>query len=290
MNCDGISVIFITHNRKTDLEYTLGQLKKQICNFPWEIIIVDQNSNDSTESLFTKEDNQIKYIRLDKNIGVAGGRNVGVSLAKYEYLVFMDDDAHFVENNALNQIYQLMKENSEIDMFAFQIRNLENGLYNWPYGKKRISKCDSTFFTKFFIGCGHAIKKSFFDNVGGYSNILFFWGEETELVLKSFSRDKSPVLYYGRVKIIHRVEGNGRNSDPGRFYYQVRNRMFLIKTYFPKSVKGMVMLYYKLGYFFKAYHNKWIPEYKKGIRDFENMKIHRANTVTIKKIIKYWFL
>ena len=48
---NGLSIVIITYNRKNELKQTLGELHNEQCSFPWEIIVVDQNSTDGTPSL-----------------------------------------------------------------------------------------------------------------------------------------------------------------------------------------------------------------------------------------------
>ena len=56
-----------------------------------EIIVVDDASTDETAS-FCKELTGIQYIRLDRNQGVAGARNVGILASSGKYVAFLDDD------------------------------------------------------------------------------------------------------------------------------------------------------------------------------------------------------
>ena len=97
----GISIVIITCNRKEELEKTLKSLNKMKIDFPFEIIVVDQNSTDGTNQLFVEKKDYIQYHYSNINLGVAGGRNLGAKLAKYSYLIFIDDDAHFVDEEAL---------------------------------------------------------------------------------------------------------------------------------------------------------------------------------------------
>ena len=56
-----------------------------------EVIVVDDASTDATESIY-KCLSGIKYLRLEKNVGQACARNVGIANSNAEYLAFLDDD------------------------------------------------------------------------------------------------------------------------------------------------------------------------------------------------------
>lgn len=289
MTKKGLSIIIITFNRKHELLFTLDKLKKLKTKYNYEIIVIDQNSSDGTEEYFKNDRLDINYTKCEKNLGVAGGRNKGAQLAKYEYLIFIDDDAHFVDDNALDIIYDWMKKNEDTDIFAFQIRDKISNLYNWPYPKTHLKKVNDKFFANKFIGCGHAIKKTFFELADGYSEDLFFWGEETELVLKSFSLNNRPVLYNGEIVITHRVTPIGRYKDGGRFFYQVRNRLYIIKNMYPVSF-NLSFVYYKVGYFLKALKNNWVLDYKRALKEFKKMEIRKKYVISTKRLINYYLI
>ncbi len=282
----GLSVIFITYNRKDDLSYSLDALKLQDYKGNLEIIIVDQHSNDGTKEMIENQySNDVKYIRLEENLGVAGGRNVGVKFAQYENLVFLDDDAHFVSLTALTEIENTMNSCPN-KIFAFQIRDIEGGLFHWPYSKKLLKQSSETFVCNKYIGCGHAIKKSFFEQVKGYSEHMFFGFEETELVMKMFGQNELPVLYVGKIEIVHRVTPTTRIADKKRFYYKVRNRVYVIREMHPIG-GGVYLLYYLIGYFYRALISKTISEYKSGVYDAFKIPMDKKFRMTYKNFFRY---
>jgi len=56
-----------------------------------EVIVVDDGSSDETASVCRSLDG-IKYLRLDRNQGVAGARNVGLLESTGDFIAFLDDD------------------------------------------------------------------------------------------------------------------------------------------------------------------------------------------------------
>lgn len=264
----GISLVLVTRNRDSDLARTLETLKGALCPCPWEIILVD-NASDTDMSRVCKASGleNLRFFRTEENLGPPGGRNFGASQARYEYLVFLDDDANFIGEDALVRIYDRMNRETDFAIFAFQVRNLEGGLYNWPHGKHRLPRKDNTFRTKYFIAGGFAIRAAWFWALGGFSSQLFFWGEETDLVLKSLALGGEGVFYDGSVAVLHRVHGNGRVKNEDRFYYQVRNRMYILKIRFPAGISLCYRLYYGLKYLREAVCLGWLGTYRRGLRD-----------------------
>ena len=105
--------------------------------------------------------------------------------------------------------------------------------------------------------------------------------------MKSVGYDNQAVQYVGEIKIIHRVKGNGRNTyDAKRFYYQVRNRMYLFKELVPSLAFGYI-LYYRCGYLVKAMKNNWLTEYRMGIIDSKKMNAEYSKKLTMKQFNLY---
>lgn len=90
-----VSVCINTYNRKHILPSTLKSVLKQTYR-NIEIIIVDDFSTDGTKQLvvneFLKLDKRIRYIRHNKNKGLAAGRNSAIFSARGKYFTFCDDD------------------------------------------------------------------------------------------------------------------------------------------------------------------------------------------------------
>ena len=180
-----------------------------------------------------------------------------------------------------------MNRTPDFAIFAFHIRNLEGGLYNWPHGKHRLSRKDGAFPTKYFLGGGFAIRAAWFERIGGFSSELFFWGEETDLVLKSIAAKGEGVLYDGSIVVLHRVHGNGRVKTESRFYYQVRNRMYILKARFPRAIGLGYRLYYGLKYFREAACRGWLDTYRRGLGDYLEMPRRTGCRLTLSQLQKW---
>jgi glycosyltransferase involved in cell wall biosynthesis len=83
------SIIIPTHNRPHLLPRAVESARAAGTDV--EIIVVDDASQDETASVCGRL-NGIKYIRLERNQGVAGARNVGLLASSSEFIAFLDDD------------------------------------------------------------------------------------------------------------------------------------------------------------------------------------------------------
>jgi glycosyltransferase involved in cell wall biosynthesis len=89
-----ISVIIPTYNRCESLERTLHAIRTQTLPAEhFELVIVSDGSNDGTDEMVANwaPHQQIVYLRQN-NSGPSVARNLGISCAHGELLVFLDDD------------------------------------------------------------------------------------------------------------------------------------------------------------------------------------------------------
>ncbi|MDU4752202.1 MAG: glycosyltransferase family 2 protein, partial [Clostridium butyricum] len=89
------SIIIPSYNSKERLYYNLLSLNNQDCNFEiFEVIVVDNGSNDDTLQMLKKfkAKYNLKFKRIEKNSGIAHGRNEAIKMAEGDILIFHDSD------------------------------------------------------------------------------------------------------------------------------------------------------------------------------------------------------
>ena len=89
------SVIIATYNRAEELVKTIESLKKLESTKPWEVIIVDNNSRDTTRDVVLKAVDSFPvplHYLLEKEQGRSAALNAGIRAAKGEILAITDDD------------------------------------------------------------------------------------------------------------------------------------------------------------------------------------------------------
>jgi glycosyltransferase involved in cell wall biosynthesis len=104
------SVIVVTYNRKNLLKYCLQYLLNQSIS-DYEIIVVDDGSDDGTEKL--EELKKVKYIQLKQRKGQPYVRNVGIKEAKGEIIIFVDSDV-MVDYNFVKDHIEVHKKEEKI--------------------------------------------------------------------------------------------------------------------------------------------------------------------------------
>jgi GT2 family glycosyltransferase len=270
-----ISVVILNYNRREDLNRTLTRIFWQQ-HVEFEVVLVDQASTDGSVEMVRLQFPGVRIFVLEKNLGVAGGRNYGVEQAIGDYLVFLDDDAEFVGFDELRKVELVFENNTDIHLLAFNI----NGHPEVPEKFKLFSKHEDKFVNH-YIGCGHAIRKSTFDTLGGYTQDLFFWGEEIEFAIKVFTLPKSKILYKGDIVVHHRVSSHSRLKwKEGRFYYKVRNRLAISRDLFPFGMNRIYFFYYLLAYSIRAFQLGEIKSFFKAVQDVRHFSLAKKRRLS----------
>ena len=105
-----ISAVIPSYNRKDTIKRCIDSILKQI--YPiFEIIIVDDGSDDGTLEIIHNEfksDKRIRIIRQNHK-GAQAARNAGIREAKGEYIAFLDSDDEWLPDKLAMQVQELKK-------------------------------------------------------------------------------------------------------------------------------------------------------------------------------------
>ena len=264
-----IDVVLLSWNRIEMTVDTINNLmKKKKVNL--HIWVVDQGSeaeNLNRLNSAVADHSNVHVKALGRNIGVPAGRNLGMKLGKAEYTVSIDNDAIFASEYALAEVAKIFGENSKIGIIGFRIMNYfteQDDENSWSYPKSLKKLRDQRFTATAFCGCGHAIRRSAFQDAGYYDDNIFFMLEEHDLSYRVINLGYQ-IIYEPSVLVRHKVSPEARVQWKNRrFYYLVRNMLYINLKYTDNKI-GLIMPI--LGYFLKGIYNKLPLQAVLGIID-----------------------
>jgi glycosyltransferase involved in cell wall biosynthesis len=161
--CAGVSVIICCYNSSLKIKATLEHLaiQKKRSDFPFEIILVNNNCTDDTIEISIQIWEKLEHpfpliIREENRPGLNYARLKGIETARYEYLIFCDDDNSLC-NDYLQNVITIFEEKHEVAMIG--------GVGEAVFGNN-----EPTWF-KQTKGFGYAIGKE--NRKTGYANSVY---------------------------------------------------------------------------------------------------------------------
>ena len=113
MNKDVVSIVVPTYNRRNFLPINLKSLLSQTYK-NIEILVVNDHGEDVSDIINGFNDNRIKYIVNEKNLGLAGSRNVGINHSKGKWICTIDDDDGATEIFIENMLRIVKEQNCQV--------------------------------------------------------------------------------------------------------------------------------------------------------------------------------
>lgn len=118
-----VSVITPAYNAEN---YISEAIESTLCQSfkDFEYILIDDASKDSTWEIiqkYAKKDKRIRAFRNERNLGIVGNRNKGVSLSRGEYILWQDNDDISLPKRIEKQ-YSFMEEHPEVGILGGYIR------------------------------------------------------------------------------------------------------------------------------------------------------------------------
>lgn len=229
-----ISVLIVTWNRKDDVLETLQSVYEQAYQ-EFEIILVDNGSEDGTVVAVSSFYPNVRIIALEKNIGISAGRNAGIKIAKGEIIFCLDSDAN-LSNNAFVNLINRFQSDPKLGIINSKIVNaytkrLDTGP-GWAYSEEQKANQNIEFLSWSFSEGGAAIRKEVLDTVGNFWELLFFGCEGQELSLRVWDAGYK-VLYYPDSIVYHRASLHQRVSGKERDSLFFKNNLYIYIARYP---------------------------------------------------------
>jgi GT2 family glycosyltransferase len=227
-----VDVIILAMERAEETIAAIASARAQqgVAKHVW---IVDQGSSDVALARLraaVQGASDATLVRLDRNHGVAGGRNRATALGRGRIVFALDNDAEFATTDTLARAVAAMDAAPHIGALACRILVYSTGqddLSAWGYPKGLLPRSAEAFDAATFVGAGHALRRADFEAAGGYDDALFFAWEEFDLSLRLINMGRT-IRYRGDIAVLHKVSPEARVAWSGtRWFHFVRNRLYI---------------------------------------------------------------
>ncbi len=248
-----VSVVIVTRNRKKDVLICLDSIFNQTYK-PFEVILVDNASDDDTSIVVAKKFPKVKIVKSDKNLGGAGGRNFGFDTTKGDYILFLDDDTK-TDKRMIEELVKVMDSDKKNGIVQPKIYEMENpdvlqgvghGI-NLVTGRvfgigvhvKDVGQFDYNMEIP-MAGCTWMVRREVFKKIGKYDEDYFIPYEDSDFSIRA-AKAGFRIIYVAKAVVWHkglkglidpRLEWIGITT-PERSYRVSKNKIIFMKKHAP---------------------------------------------------------
>ena len=235
-----VSIITINYN---GLEDTCALIETIPFSENMEVIVVDNASKNQEADTIAQRYPQIMVIRSDRNLGFAGGNNLGIQAAQGKYLFLINNDTVFKEFN-IQALIDRIESSPNIGIVCPKIRFAwgKNPIQFAGYSQlSRISvrnhaigfneedcgQHETPHPTPYAHGAAMLIRRDAIEKIGLIPECYFLYYEELDWSMM-FTRAGYQIWFEPNCTIYHKESQTTGQNSPLRTYYLTRNRLLLV--------------------------------------------------------------
>lgn len=192
-----------------------------------------------------EHDGDVEVIELGDNIGVPGGRAVGVAASDTDVVAFLDDDAELLDVRTNELIDRAFDSDAQLGAISFRIHDgsgTSDRRHVPRLGRAGVTRAGPAAT---FLGGASAIRRSAYERAGGYWSELFYAHEELDLSWR-LHEEGFTVSYRPDVCVMHPPTAISRH--PAGWYLTGRNRVWIARRNLPLPVLAVhVIVWLCLG-------------------------------------------
>ena len=273
-----LSVITVNYNGLKDTCALIDTIPFD--EYSLEVIVVDNASREDEASIIAERYPQVKVIRSQRNLGFAGGNNLGIKAARGKYLFFVNNDTVFYRGerreergekreergeSMLHTLIDRLRSSDKIGMvcpkirFAWDDAPIQFAGYtplsavtmrnrSIGFGEKDHGQYDQPHPTPYAHGAAMMVKREVIEKAGLMPEDYFLYYEELDWSMM-IRRAGYEIWYDPSFTIYHKESQTTGQHSPLRTYYITRNRFLFTKRNVPSPEKFLTYIYLLLAGF-----------------------------------------
>jgi len=254
-NCD-ISLVTVNYNGLEDTCALIDTIASS--DYSLEVIVVDNGSKVNEAEVIKQKYPETVCIRSEKNLGFAGGNNLGLKVARGRWIYFINNDTIFEPFNP-KALIERLESSEKIGMvcpkicFAYPPRHIQFAGFT-PLSKITVrnkgigfdeqdkGQYNAPHPTPYAHGAAMMVKRSVIEKVGAMPECYFLYYEEYDWS-ESFRRAGYEIWYEPKSVIYHKESRSTGQNSPLKTYYLTRNRLLFVRRNYPHSVRPLTYTY-----------------------------------------------
>lgn len=246
---DLVSVIIVNYNTERLLEECILSIHKYTQDVNYEIVVVDNASSEGSLNNLMNRFSDVRFHFSTENLGFGKANNIGASIAKGEYLFFLNPDTLLI-TNAIFILYEYLKIHPQVGVCGGNMYKGDmtpaSSFYNidfLAYEYKIIFNMDrypgfnyttDTKDVKVIVGADLFIHKSVFFEFGGFDKDFFMYFEEVELCYR-VGKAGYKIVSVPSAEIIHLQGGSAENKNDELSKWSYKEHWYSKFLFFSKT-------------------------------------------------------
>lgn len=256
-----VAVVILNYNNPHDtIECVNSLMRNSYENF--EVILIDNGSTDnSVEMLKTLKYRNLTFIRNEKNLGFAGGCNIGIRHALRsgaDYVLLLNNDT-VVREDFLDSLMEQALKHPDAGVIGPKIYFYDEsnkiwfagGYIDWKYdgahvgyGKPDAGEYNAEKPVEFVTGCAMLVKREVLERVGLLDSSLFLYQEDVDFCIR-VRKAGYKCIYIPYPHVWHKggaTTKERRRMSPLHRYWGTRNKLALFRKNFGRLRFAEVVL------------------------------------------------
>jgi GT2 family glycosyltransferase len=240
-----VSIITVNYNQKLVTEAMLESIFSKNTYQPVEIIVIDNASADNPIDDWRKRYPNVIFIRSERNLGFAGGNNLGIAVAKGDFHFLANNDTEFTDS-LIGKLVTSLEADPKAGIISPKIRYYDKpdmlqyaGFTEMNYYTAR-NKCVGQFETDsgqydhltgetaFVHGAAMMIKRAALQQAGPMAENYFLYYEEMDWC-ERIRKAGYKILLNMDALIYHKESVSVGAQSPLKEYFMNRNRILFIR-------------------------------------------------------------
>lgn len=256
-----LSIIIVNYNVKEFILNLLKSITSAAKDFSYEVIIVDNASDDGSIEVIKEKYPSVNLIVNSKNVGFGKANNQALLQAKGNYFLLLNPDT-IVKEDTFEKMFDFFEKNPEAGMAGCKVLNPDGTLQlacrrsfpgpwtsftkvaglstlfpkNKLFAKYNLTYLDEnkSYEVDAISGSFMFMRKEVYEKIGGFDPEFFMYGEDLDLCFR-VQKSGYKVYYVHSTEIIHyKGESTKRSSlDETKVFYDAMH--LFVKKHFSSS-------------------------------------------------------
>ncbi|WP_339922719.1 glycosyltransferase family 2 protein [uncultured Cyclobacterium sp.] len=243
------AIVILNYNGETMLRQYLPQV---INNSIFDIVIVDNGSNDASLSFLRTNFPEIRLVLLSENHGYSKGYNLGLEalIGEYSYYLLLNSDVE-VTANWDRTLVSFLTDKPDVAACQPKVLSLvKKGYFDYagagggfldhlgyPYCRGRVlhvleedqGQYNDSIELDWASGACFCVNASIFHQLGGFNPYYFSHMEEIDLCWR-MRNEGYKIQYCGESSVFHLGGGTLNQVNPFKTYLNFRNSLYMLKS------------------------------------------------------------